>query len=372
MSRPTDHATGDDPSPRALLPAAAYWSPEWFAREQELLFERTWTHVALEADVAEPGDYLATTVGRAPIVLVRDHGGELRAFHNLCRHRGLPVLDGSGTCGRGIVCPYHRWNYGLDGSLRAVPRREQFGDIVEAELGLLPVECDTWKGMVFVRVAGTGPALAEWLGPLDDTFTRFEPTALVEGFRVEHRVRANWKLIVENHVDWLHLWYVHADTLADFDHAAGERAEHGPHWTSFEPVRSVDDSASTADDETGLLPLPGLTEADRRLGAHLVFPTTALITEATFWQVWRIVPTGPETTSMDLRVLVDPAGHDDQLGVGLEQVMREDYSVSEAIQRGVRSPVWSVGPLAVDYEREIWRFQRAYLGHVDPPNHAES
>src|SRR4051794_4754621 len=114
---------------RYLLPPEAYWSDDWYEREQDLLFSHTWHLVASEHELAVPGDFLTCTAGRDPLVVVRDLDGELRAFHNMCRHRGMQLLEGCGSTRTGIVCPYHFWNFGLDGALRKLPQPEQFPDL---------------------------------------------------------------------------------------------------------------------------------------------------------------------------------------------------------------------------------------------------
>src|SRR5690242_19141665 len=131
---------------RHLLPAEAYWSEEWFAQEQDSIFTHTWHLVASVDELAEPGCFVTYTAGRDPLVILRDLDGELRAFHNLCRHRGMPVAEGCGQQTTGLVCPYHFWNFGLDGSLRKVPQPEQFPDLDLAKWGLLPASVATWAG----------------------------------------------------------------------------------------------------------------------------------------------------------------------------------------------------------------------------------
>src|SRR4051812_19596017 len=114
---------------RFLLPPEAYWSSDWFDREQDLIFSHTWHLVCSEEDLPEPGSFVTYTAGNDPLVVVRGLDGVLRAFHNLCTHRGMPVAEGCGQARTGLVCPYHFWNFGLDGQLRKVPQPEQFPDL---------------------------------------------------------------------------------------------------------------------------------------------------------------------------------------------------------------------------------------------------
>ena len=345
-----------------LLPPAAYTEQSWFDRESEQLFENTWVFCGVEHDLAAPGDFLTIDVGRSPIVVVRDGDDGLRAFHNICRHRGLLLVDDAGNCGKGLVCPYHRWNYGLDGSLRSVPQRDQYPELDYSQLGLHAVRCETWKSLVFVNLDPEAETLDSWMGDLGSQLEGFHPESLVEISTLEHPVASNWKLYVENHVDWLHLWYIHAGSLSQYHHSSGERREFGRHWTSFEPLTEEPDPAV---DPGGLLPIPGLSALEASNGAHFIFPSLTLFTNAGYWMLGQVVPEAPDRFTLRLRIFAvpgsDPAGIDEVI----ETVMHEDYAVAEAIQKALRSPAFEVGPLASSYEREIMRFHRHYLHYVD-------
>jgi len=104
-----------------ILPRAAYISDEWFARERATLFYRGFHFAGFASELKNPGDFITKTICGYPMILLKDQDGTLRAFHNLCRHRGTELLEGTGNCGKTIVCPYHRWTYMLDGRLRGLP-----------------------------------------------------------------------------------------------------------------------------------------------------------------------------------------------------------------------------------------------------------
>jgi Rieske 2Fe-2S family protein len=352
-----------------LLPPAAYVDAGWFEAEQRELFERTWAFVGVEHDLRESGDFVTVQVGRVPIVVVRDRDGGLRAFHNMCRHRGLPVVDGDGNCGKAFVCPYHRWNYGLDGSLRSVPQKEQFPELDHDRLGLHEVRCETWKTLVFVHLDADADPLGDWMAGLDSLFGNFHPETLVEVSDQRHEVASNWKLYVENHVDWLHLWYLHADTLGGYDHAAGERHEFGRHWASFEHWTDAtrESIADNGIDGGGLLPIAGLDERDASNGAHFVFPSLTLFTNMGYWMLGQVIPVDPTNFRLRLRVFAVEGSNGSAFEQTLNPVMYEDYSATQAIQRAVASPAFEVGPLATSYEREIMRFHQHYLDYVSPP-----
>ncbi|MHB8466664.1 MAG: aromatic ring-hydroxylating oxygenase subunit alpha, partial [Acidimicrobiales bacterium] len=166
-------------SPRYLLPPTAYSTASWFEREAGALFGPRWMLVASEDELAEPGAFAAATIGTAPIVAIRDEAGTLRAFQNVCRHRGMRLLDATGCVGSTIECFYHQWRYGLDGSLAVVPqRRDQFPDLDPQAWGLLPASVAEWEGMVFVHPDPDARPLSTALGAVPEHLGTFRPGLL--------------------------------------------------------------------------------------------------------------------------------------------------------------------------------------------------
>ncbi len=348
---------------RYLLTPDAYFSADWLEREHSELFEQTWIRVGVEHDLTHAGDYVTDTVGHTPVLVVRGNDGEIRAFHNFCRHRGMTLAEDAGSCPKGFVCPYHRWNYGTDGALQSVPQKQQYPRFDFADNGLIPIRCETWNSMVFVNISGDAERLIDWLGPFADVVGRFDLSSLVEVNTMAHDIEANWKLYIENHVDWLHLWYLHSETLGHYDHAMGERTELGHHWASWESL--TEDATTPATHEPGMS-IPDIPDGDRRNGAHLIFPNMPVFANGYFMTLLRAVPTSPVSSRIELRTFA-PAGADgDQIGEVLNRVMVEDYAAVQGIQKCVRSRAFAVGHLASDYEHEITRFQQMLLEHVRP------
>lgn len=361
--------TASQPRIGYLLPAEAYTSQAWFDWEQRELFGRCWNFVGMTDDLAEVGDYLTVDVGPNPLVVLRDLQGQLRAFHNLCRHRGMVMLQGSGNVRTGISCLYHHWNYGLDGELRRVPQLERFDGMATGEWGLKEASVSVWNDLVFVHPDPHPAPLADWLGDFPDRVGPFRPGDLVEGVRVRYEMAANWKLFAENHIDVLHLWYLHARTLADYDHAASEWWACGPHWAFYEPPRNGQrvppDLAAS-----GLPIIDHIDESWYGSGAHLVFPNLPIASGANFWQTYQVIPLGPDRSIVDMRVRVVP-GTDPALAEAFAESARqlfegEDILACELMQQGLGSPRFEVGPLARSHEDPILLFQQAILGFGSP------
>jgi Rieske 2Fe-2S family protein len=141
-----------------------YLEPEIVRLEQRAIFERTWQLAGHVSDLAEPGSYLTTEVIDQPVLVVRDHDGEIRAFRNVCRHRGSRLLAGSGSCGKAIRCLYHGWTYRLDGRLIGVPEGRDIPDLDKARLGLHQVRAEVFCGLIFVNLDPGADPLGDRLG----------------------------------------------------------------------------------------------------------------------------------------------------------------------------------------------------------------
>jgi Rieske 2Fe-2S family protein len=344
-----------DPSGYLLGPES-YWSDAWFELEQDRLFSRSWHLAASGSQLARPGDFVTLTAGRDPLVVVCGLDGVLRCFHNLCRHRGMRLLEGAGTTRAGVRCPYHLWNFALDGTLRHVPQHEdQFPGLDLSAWGLLPGSVGTWGGMVFAHPDPAAPPVADWLGDLPSHIGGYHPELLTEVAHERLDARCNWKLFVENHVDVLHLWYLHARTLSDYDHQRFEWTQLGANWASYEPLKHGAESALSRT----AIPVRHIGERDLvGLGAHLAFPNLMMASAAEFFITYVATPVAADRMYVDLRVRAEPDVDAKTVTAAAVSFITEDIWACEAIQAGIRSSHFAVGPMARTHERPITTFQR--------------
>jgi phenylpropionate dioxygenase-like ring-hydroxylating dioxygenase large terminal subunit len=196
----------DDPSivipndwDRRGLPAWSFFSEEMLEEEKELLFRRHWQAVCHVNDVAEAGDYIAMDYVGERALVVRGQDGEVRAFHNLCRHRGSRVVgDNKGSCKSAIVCPFHGWAYNLDGTLRGASQPASLPDLDPVKFGLKPIEMEIWKGFVFVRfLPGPQPSVADIMARFAPELAQYDLENMVptgDGFWSDE-IKANWKCV---------------------------------------------------------------------------------------------------------------------------------------------------------------------------------
>ncbi|WP_189711642.1 aromatic ring-hydroxylating oxygenase subunit alpha, partial [Streptomyces anandii] len=263
----------------ATLPGSAYTDPEVFALEQERIFEAMWFCVARSSELGRPGQFRTCQVGGESVLVSRSRDGVVRAFLNICRHRGARLCtQESGEVRRAFQCPYHAWTYGLDGKLVAAPNLASMPDVDRGEYGLVTVHVREWLGYVWVCLAQEPPsfeeevmgAVVERLGDVE-SIERYGVGELRVGRRIRYDVGANWKLIIENFMECYHCATIHpelTEVLPEFadGYAAQYYVGHGARFG--EQVRGF-----TVDGSPGLERIPGVAEEqDRRYYAITIRP----------------------------------------------------------------------------------------------------
>ena len=324
-----------------LLPTSAYRSEEWLEKERVALFDTGWRMVADRREVESPGSYVSVDVGRSPLLIMRDSIGVLRAFQNMCRHRGMALVSGCGQFTANVACPYHGWRFGLDGSLRLVPQRtEQFPDLVLDDWGLLPASVAEWEGMVFANPDPQAESLTDILGELPKHIGSYHPGLLTEVARVDFEGNFNWKLFVENHIDIYHLWYLHSETLADFDHPKFQHWQLGRNWASYEPKRTTTpESMPHPHGTNNTKQIRHIDDRDRKgIGAHMVYPNLLMASTADFFITYAVFPVTPQRSRVELRVRAEPGSCPKTLVAAARSFIDEDVRACEQIQRVLGAP----------------------------------
>ena len=373
------------------LPVGAYTSQEWFDREQHLIFSRTWRFAGLVEDIPGPGHYLSVQAGLNNLFIVMGRDHRLRAFHNLCRHRGTQLIRAVGKTHKALTCPYHDWTYDLEGKLISVPdEATEYPDGIDKScLGLHPASVDVWRGMLFVHPDPNPPTLAEWFGEVDPFLGPHKPAELVEypEARNTYEIKANWKIVVENYIDVYHLSHLHSNTLYMYDHAKAEYGWKGPHFHFWEPP-----SAEYGAELETNLPAPRVVP-EPHIGAWvpMLFPGIGIAASEDNWSLFIITPLAPGLTRIENRSKVagvsgwafqkqqwkswgfwkrfggskykegDTAGGDDPMGSG--DFTAEDIFACEQQQKSLKSPFLEIGPAAIG-ESPIMQHQQAVLGFM--------
>ena len=364
MSAPTDVS----PSLISTLPGLSYTDPALFQREQERIFEARWIAAARSADLDGPGTFRTLDVGRENVILVRGRDRQLRAFLNVCRHRGARVcMERSGVARRNIQCGYHAWTYGLDGKLVAAPNLNKMPDVDRTEYGLIPVPLREWLGYAWVCVADEPPSFEDTvIGAVND---RLGGADVIEGWdienlevgrRISYDVHANWKLIIENFMECYHCATIHpelTEVLPEF--ADGFAAQYYVgHGAAFgEEVKGF-----TVDGSAGVTVIPGVVEGhDRKYYAITVNPQVFINLVPDHVIFHRMYPAGPDRTIVECDWLYLPevvrSGQDLDRSVELfHRVNQQDFDACERCQLAASSKAYANGGVLVPSEHHIGAF----------------
>lgn len=192
-------------------PGFIYTSPEIYDLEKSEIFMKDWLCVGREEEVENPGDYMAFRILGEPVVVVRGKDGVVRAFANICAHRGVEVAYGEGNK-KVLSCPFHGWSYGLDGRLLGAPLMEETEEFDKTSCGLPPIRLETWRGWMFLNFDSDAKPLEDYVAPLEADFGYFPQEEYRLAVKTVGEVECNWKLLVENLIDFYHINVVHKTT----------------------------------------------------------------------------------------------------------------------------------------------------------------
>ena len=367
--KPIEHA-----SP---LPPEVYFSQEWYDREVEMIFRKSWLVATREDEIPNPGDYVRIDIVDEPLMLVRGDDGTVRALSASCRHRGSELLAGRGNCKK-ISCPYHAWTYALDGRLLAAPSMNDAEGFDKADYQLPSIRCESWAGFVFINFDANALPLLQSLGGLVDRLADYRMEEMVVTKKWENYFNANWKIWVENSREGYHVRTVHKPSL--------DRFYPGAVRTKFsaggEPMVWA---INSSDNENGLyvprghtLPfVDGLSPEDNE-STHFIIHYPHLLLNVppdriTFHQYF---PEGPEWTRITSwccfpKSTVDRPDFEveaaEKYYPSMDLFLEEDKGVCELVHRGIRGRLANVSRYSPSEERTVHEFANYVLDRVIGP-----
>jgi Rieske 2Fe-2S family protein len=369
------------------LPSHSYFDPEYYRRELEAIWYRSWLCIARAEELVEPRQYKVVEVGSQSIVVTRDPEGRLHAFHNTCRHRGSVLCTEARGRFRGnaIVCPYHGWTYSLAGELKGAPHQLRSPDFRNRDFPLYRVALDTWGGFVFVNLLGeAAPPLADVLDDLTCELANWPLETLRVGRRIERTLACNWKIFWENFLECFHCPGVHPELCRIVPiYGRGLQAEdEDPNCPPELVGRGTAPLAPGAvtwslDGQTELPELPGLDDADRERGQSfgVVVPSMFTCAHIDYVRSVRALPVSPEETrlvvewlfSSDVLERGDPGVLERTTALGA-LVVEQDARACELNQRGLRCLRHEQGVLVPqEYQvHEFHRWVRSALNEAPP------
>ena len=353
------------PAGATTLPAEYYTSAAYFEREKELLFRRMWICAGREGEIGTAGRFFLRDVLGESIIITRSASGRVRAFYNVCRHRGTRLCtDSEGAFAGSIQCPYHAWTYDLDGRLVGAPHMDEVPHFHKEDYPLHDIHADTWDGHIFINLSSNPTPLRVQLGDLPGKFAPWRMQDLRLGHRITYDVRANWKLIVQNYNECLHCPNLHPALNKLSHYLSGEnealRATYMGGRMDLRPgiqTMSMDGTCRRAF-------LPGLSSEDlRRVYYYAIFPNMLLSLHPDYMLVHMLWPSAPDRTVN----VCEWHFHPDALANApfdatdvidfWDMTNRQDWHVCELSQAGISSRAYTPGPYS-NREDLLYAFDR--------------
>jgi Rieske 2Fe-2S family protein len=331
------------------LPQAYYTSEEVFARETDRIFRAGWTCAGHASRIPNPGEYFLLNVFNESLIVVRDRQGGIRAFYNVCRHRGTRICEeGEGRFSGSIQCSYHAWTYGLDGRLIGAPFMKDVPGFDWEEYPLKAAPVHLWEGFVFVHLGvGTPPAFEETHGALLGRFDAWKLERLRSHTRIMYEVQSNWKYIFQNFNECYHCPTIHPllNKLTDYTSGHNDLIE-GPYLGGYMDILN---ESLTVTGRMCSLPLGDLGEDARRGYYYSILPNLLLNVHPDYVMFHTVTPHSAGRSTVVSEWLFNPGafekpGFHPQDAVDFwHETNLQDWHVCELGQLGVSSQAYSPG-----------------------------
>ncbi len=329
------------------LPASLYTDPQYLTQEFKKIFENTWQLIGHESQLKKSGDQLVAQVGCIPIVAVRTQTGQLKAFHNVCRHRAGPVAVENNN-NKVLRCKYHGWTYTLDGELRSAPEMETTPNFDVCQYHLPQAKITTWQGFVFVCINKDAPAIETVFKNIKETIAPIDLKSMHYHHTDEYTINCNWKVYMDNYLEGYHLPHVHPglSKLLDYRSYKTELAE----WYSYQhsPITNDNENNIYADGDAHyycVFPNLMLNILPNRLQTNVILPDGHDKTKIIFDYYY--ADTDSETTKKLIKEDLDFS----------DEIQQEDIDICEKVQIGLNSGSYETGRLCMKRETGVLHFQ---------------
>lgn len=323
------------------VPAARYFDPRFEKLEMDHLWTKTWLLAGLANEIPDAGSYMLFEKLNRSVIVSRGKDGEIRAFHNVCRHRASALLlEPKGKAQR-FVCPYHAWGYDLEGKLKSVPDQHDFACLNKAERGLIPVRCETWRGLVFINFDDNASSLADFMAPVAAQTEGYPLEKLVVKEHLFVPMETNWKTAYHNFLEIYHVAIVHARSIApyldsqSFVVALFENG-HSRFATRKRKGDSIFKTELTMPEEMGEI----FKECTI---ARPTFPNTFFALDPIGFTLQTFWPNGPGKSVMEVRMVGWESDNEKDrdywsaMRTNVEGILAEDLELFASIQRGLES-----------------------------------
>ena len=351
------------------LPRDYFVSPAILGEEMEKIFLQRWLCVGREDRIPNPGDWFTQEVGTESVIVLRDRAGGLRAYFNVCRHRGTRLCEEhTGRFSETIQCPYHAWTWSLDGRLIGAPSTADLEGFNKGDWPLFPVAIATWEGFLFINLAREPEPFDQAWNPLMGRFSRFNLPNLRVHRTIEYDVRSNWKLLFQNYSECYHCGPVHPALAKLTPPTSGENdLTEGPFTGGFMVINRGAESLTMSGNSCGVTVGELPDEDMNRVYYYAIFPNMLLSLHPDYVMFHTLWPKGVDRTQIICSWLFHPATLGDPTfnpddGVEFwDMTNRQDWHICEQSQLGVQSRAYQPGPyskresLSAQFDREVLR-----------------
>ena len=329
------------------IPSGWYHSPDVFDFEKEVIFADNWQYVCHENQLESTGDVVHATIAGNPILLIKTKDDGIKAFYNVCKHRGGPLAVKKGTT-TVLQCQYHGWTYLTDGSLRGVPDWNHVELFDEKDFGLEPVAISFWQGLIFAHI---NPPHQSLESVLDGIKERIAPLSLSKLQFYEEQVydvACNWKVYVDNYLEGYHIPIVHPELANLLDYKEYTTEPHLKYSLQHSPFKTEDNLYKASDGEAFY---------------YFVFPNMMLNILPGRLQVNAVIPVSPTRCKVLFAYFYDDIPTRQRAGIinsdlkYSDNIQQEDIEICEAVQRGLQSKAYDKGRFSVKRELGVYHFQ---------------
>ena len=335
------------------MPGEYYTSPAILEEERDVLFARHWNLAGRVSKLARAGDYMVRNIAGESIIVVRSRDGKLRAFFNVCRHRGTRIcMESAGHFSETIQCPYHAWTYSTDGRLIGAPHMHEVEDFDKSQYPLHQAAIAEWEGFIFVNVDANPQPFEQWFAPLLTRFERFNLAGLKIGHSVSYDVHANWKLVFQNYSECLHCPSIHPElaTVLPYQSGANDLTA-GPFLGGYMEIRAPNQSATLSGRACGRLVNDQLQGDDRqRAFYYSIMPNMLLSMQPDYVNYYILTPVSVDRTLVESEWMFHPDNEQNpdfnpQDAIGFWDVTnRQDWDIVARSQLGISSRRYAPSP----------------------------
>jgi Rieske 2Fe-2S family protein len=356
------------------LPQSFYTDARWYQRELEHIHYKMWLYAGRTERLSQPGDYFLFELGQASVIVLRDEAGQLRAFHNVCRHRGTRLCsEAQGRFAARIQCPYHAWTYRLDGSLAQAPHMEKVAGFRPADHPLGQVHVGEWAGHLFLHFGAQPPPLSQHLAGLDTRFANWPMADMRVACQKTYQLRANWKLVIQNYHECLHCPTAHPQLNRQSHYLSGENEPPQPTYLGARMELRPGFVTLSNSAEPTRAPFPALTPEQRRnVYYYAILPNFLLNLHPDYVVTFRFNPRAVDATEIVCEWLfhrheMARPGFDPADAVDFwDLTNRQDWALSDAAQAGIASLGYQPGPYS-NREELLVALDRWVLARVGQP-----